>query len=156
MIAVSIPGRNELEINHVVFDFNGTIATDGKLSAKVMEMIERLKHEVQVHIITSDTYGTARSACKDLGIDLVTLTTDKAAEQKKSYVERYGAGNTCCIGNGANDVLMFNACALAIMVIGDEGGAVQALLSADIVVTSIKDAIELLIMPQRIVATLRG
>ncbi len=155
VIAVSIPGRSELIIHHVVFDFNGTLATDGKLSAETIELIDRLKREVQVHIITSDTYGTARAACQDLGVDLVTLSTDRAAEQKKSHVEQYGASTTCSIGNGANDVLMFQTSALAIMVIGHEGGATKALQSADIVVTSIESAIELLLMPHRIVAALR-
>lgn len=155
MIRVSIPGRGELEIRHAVFDFNGTLATDGKMSAKTIEMMGLLKQQVNVHILTSDTYGTVRSACQDLDVDLETISSEKASGQKKHFVERYGATHTCCVGNGVNDAEMFEVSALAVMVIGEEGGSVKALQRADIVVTKIEDAIGLLLNPQRIVAALR-
>lgn len=155
MITAAIPDREELKIKHVVFDFNGTLATDGAINKETREMISLLKEHVHVHVVTSDTYGTAREACGHLGVDIVTLTTGKAAAKKASFVESCGAENTCCIGNGVNDSQMFEVCALAIMVIGAEGGSVKALQAADIVVTRIENAIELLLKPQRIVAALR-
>lgn len=155
MITAAIPDRDELRIKHVVFDFNGTLATDGVINTETVQMIGLLKNHVHVHVITSDTYGTAREACRDLGIDVATLSGGKAAEKKAAFVQNCGAENTCCIGNGVNDTKMFEVCALAIMVIGAEGGSVKALQAADIVVTKIEDAIDLLLKPQRIVAALR-
>jgi soluble P-type ATPase len=50
---------------------------------------------------------------------------------------------------------MFAASALAIVVVGQEGACVKSLLAADIVVTSPLDAMDLLLRPKRLVATLR-
>jgi len=50
---------------------------------------------------------------------------------------------------------MLQESALGIMIVGPEGGSVKALLSADVVVNSIDKALELLLHPQRLVATLR-
>ena len=60
------------------------------------------------------------------------------------------------IGNGRNDGPMLKAAALGIALVQQEGGAVETLLSADIVSTSILDALDLLSHPQRLVATLRA
>jgi soluble P-type ATPase len=49
---------------------------------------------------------------------------------------------------------MLKAAALGIALVQLEGGAVETLVSADIVSTSILDALDLLSHPQRLVATL--
>jgi len=59
------------------------------------------------------------------------------------------------IGNGANDAAMLQEAALGIAVLGPEGLAAEALLAADVVVASIEDALDLLLRPHRLVATLR-
>ena len=42
MFAVDIPGRDRVEIDHLVLDYNGTIALDGNLIPDVPEMMEEL------------------------------------------------------------------------------------------------------------------
>jgi len=59
------------------------------------------------------------------------------------------------IGNGANDVAMLSEAAHGIAGLGPEGLAVSALLAADVLVASIDDALELLLNPKRLIATLR-
>ncbi len=56
---------------------------------------------------------------------------------------------------GANDRLMLKAARIGIAVIEGEGCAVDAVLSADIVVKDIHDALNLLRAHKRLVATLR-
>ena len=51
---------------------------------------------------------------------------------------------------------MLKAAALGIALVQQEGGAVETLFSADIVSTSILDALDLFSHPQRLVATLRA
>ena len=50
---------------------------------------------------------------------------------------------------------MLQEAALGIAVLGPEGLAAEALLAADVVVASIEDALDLLLRPHRLVATLR-
>ena len=50
---------------------------------------------------------------------------------------------------------MLKAAGIGIAVMGDEGLAVEALLSADVVAANIYEALNLLEFPTRLVATLR-
>ena len=59
------------------------------------------------------------------------------------------------MGNGFNDLLMAEACALSVCVIGREGCCGALLGKSDVVVTSIADGLDLLLKPDRLRATLR-
>lgn len=87
---------------------------------------------------------------------LTVLPAERQAEAKKSLVERLGPGITVSIGNGRNDRLMLKAAALGIVVVQAEGAAAETVLSAQVVCTDILDALDLLLHPLRLVATLRG
>ena len=60
------------------------------------------------------------------------------------------------IGNGRNDRLMLEAAGLGIALIQAEGAASETLRRADVVCTSILDALGLLRDPRRLIATLRS
>ena len=154
MIILDIPGREVLPIEHLVLDYNGTIAEGGCLIPGVAERLAALKDHVTVHILTADTYGTVRAECAPLGVQIDTFPTAGAAECKKDIVGSL-AGNVFCIGNGFNDVLMFDAAALSVAVIEAEGAYAGLLSHADVVTRSITDALDLLLYPDRLKATLR-
>ncbi|MBN1630994.1 MAG: HAD family hydrolase [Thermoleophilia bacterium] len=151
-----IPGRRTYEIEHVVFDLNGTLGRDGALWNGVSERIERLKDIVHLAIVTADTHGGASHIGEALGIDTIILEPGIQAEQKRDLVSQLGADRTVTIGNGANDVLMLQESAIGICVVGPEGACGAALVAADVVVTDICLALDLLLHPRRIAATLRA
>lgn len=155
MLRFAIPGRELLEIEHIVLDFNGTFACDGKVLPGVAERLNALADRVAVHIFTADTFGTAREACAGIRAKVVVTRQPVVGPEKERYVAELGAGKTAAIGNGANDVLMLRRAALAILVLGPEGAAVEALLAADVVVKEINEGLDLLLNPKRLVATLR-
>ncbi|MGC8790802.1 MAG: HAD hydrolase family protein, partial [Desulfurella sp.] len=66
-----------------------------------------------------------------------------------------GLSNLVAIGNGKNDSLMLKYAKLGICVIGKEGANIEALQNSDIVVCDIVSALELLLYPKRLIATLR-
>jgi soluble P-type ATPase len=152
MLRIMIPGRDDLKIENVVFDFNGTLATDGKLNETVTGLIAQIGKDVAVYILTADTYGTVRMECEGLSIQVKAIGSGL---DKRVFVGSLGDSNTICIGNGMNDVGMFEASALSIAIMGREGCAVKAICAADIVVRNIEDAFELILKPTRITATLR-
>jgi soluble P-type ATPase len=59
------------------------------------------------------------------------------------------------VGDGANDELVLAAAALGIVVIGPEGASARALMVADVVCASVLDALDLLLSPMALAATLR-
>ena len=75
---------------------------------------------------------------------------------KDDYVRRLGAARTACVGNGRNDRLMLRAARLGIAVVQREGAASEALRAADVVAFSVSDALDLLLRPLRLTATLRA
>lgn len=153
---IDIPGFGNMNIEHVVFDYNGTIARDGELIKGVKEGIERLSGGCQFHVITADTFGFVRKQLQDVGAVLTIISSDNQDQKKLDYVKSLGADRTLCAGNGVNDRLMLKESCLGIAVLGDEGLAVSSLLSADLVVKNILDIFDFLETPQRLIAALRN
>lgn len=147
VIRLDIPGRGVLEMEDLVLDLNGTVALDG-------EVLAALSESLSVHLVTADTKGQAAAVAGQLKVRLVLVTPGDEAGQKRALVEGLGAERVVVIGNGANDAGMLQVAELGIAVLGPEGLAVEALRAADVVV-GIHDALDLLLNPRRLVATLR-
>ncbi len=131
MIQVTIPGRETLNLEIQLSTF------------------------LEIHILTSDTYGTVAHQCKGLPVQVNVLGSMDHTTEKADYLSQFNNQEIIAIGNGANDHLMLKRAHLGIGVIGFEGASVQALLSADLLVNKIEEAFGLLIEPQRLKATLR-
>jgi soluble P-type ATPase len=156
MININIPGKNEaLEISHLVLDFNGTLALDGRIKPRVADLLKKLAQQVQVHIVTAGTFGGVENEVRDIPCVLKVLDGPDQTAQKARYVEELGNESTACIGNGCNDRAMLKKAKLGILVIQEEGAAVDSLLAADVVCLDIQTALQLLLFPLRLTATLR-
>ena len=155
MLTIDIPGYKKLNIENVVFDFNGTLGNNGHLDSGIDKLIESLSQQVNIYVVTSDTYGTVENECKDIHVKIHILKGNDSVKEKADFVNELGKDGTVCIGNGYNDSGMFEISALAIAIIGEEGAALKALLNADIIVKNSRDALMLLNYPTRIIATLR-
>ena len=155
MITLTIPGHGVLTIAHLLLDVNGCIALDGNLLPGVAERLTALGRLVSVRLLTADTQGTAAELAATLGVDMERVPPSNQASAKAAVARRLGASQLAAIGNGANDVEMLDDAALGIAVIGPEGASLGALLAADVVVTNIRDALDLLLKEKRLVATLR-
>jgi len=156
MLQIDIPGYKILQIEHVVCDYNGTLAIDGQLIPGIRKKLQLLSKQVTIHVITADTFENAEKQLIDIPCKIQILPLEKQAELKQAYVLNIGPQKTVCIGNGRNDLLMFKECLLGIALILNEGSAAQTVLNADIIQTSIIDALNLFLYPRRLIATLRS
>lgn len=168
-LRLDIPGQDALELEHLVLDYNGTIADRGRILDGVPERLRELCSLLKVHIITADTFGTVRAEAEKLfgpqmkagllSVDILPAKSDRPgrneAEAKLDMINALGSGKCCAMGNGRNDVLMLEAAGLSFVVAGREGCCSKALMAADVTVASIVDALDLLLAPQCCVATLR-
>ncbi|MDP6776710.1 MAG: ATPase P [Candidatus Latescibacteria bacterium] len=145
-----------MRLEHLVLDFNGTLARDGRLLVGVRERLASLSKDLTIHVLTADTFGQARAELEGIPCKLSILPKDGQDVGKREYVEVMGADRTVAGGNGRNDRLMLEAAALGIAVILEEGAAAVTLAAADVVCGSICDALDLLRHPLRLVATLRS
>lgn len=154
MITIEIPGKDILNISHVVLDYNGTIAVDGILDPGLEERFQKLRRLAEIRVLTADTYGTVRKQCAPLGIQVETFPRASAGECKEEIVNGL-TGGVCCIGNGYNDMKMFAVSDLRIAVLGKEGIYPGLLGFSDVLVASPVDAFDLLLKPDRLRAVLR-
>ena len=155
MIHVQIPGRGVVEIHNVVFDYNGTLAVDGKPVEGVYQRLKALADKVNLFIVTADTFGTVRKYFSDTSVEIIIVDRDCGGDFKKEFLFKLGRERTAAVGNGKNDVDMLRESCLGIGIIGAEGCFSGIISCCDIVVTSPIHAIDILLNPARIKATLR-
>jgi P-type E1-E2 ATPase len=154
-IHLDVPGRGVWSLEHLLLDLNGTVALDGEIIPGVPERLAVLSADLTAYLITADTRGQAVEIGERLAARLYRIAPGDEAGQKRTLVESLGAEQVVAIGNGANDAGMLAAAVLGIAVLGHEGLATAALHAADVVVGRIEDALDLLLYPPRLVATLR-
>jgi P-type E1-E2 ATPase len=155
MIELTIPGRGELRIEHIVTDVNGTLALDGILPDGLAKRIGLLRDRLTIHLLTADTHGRQAVIDQQLNLTAVRIKGGNEAGQKADYVKRLGADSVIAIGQGANDAAMLKEAALGICVMSREGVAVETLLAADLLVPDIFAALDLFEHPLRLIASLR-
>lgn len=154
MLNIKIPGREELILNHLILDYNGTIAEDGEIAESIRQRLAELSKDLSICVITADTHGTAAKKCQGLPLQVLTFPTTEVGAIKAEEVRKL-SGGVITIGNGYNDIQMSDAADLSICVIGKEGCCGALLMHTDVVVTSIDDALDLLLKTGRLRATLR-
>ena len=155
MIKTDIPGRGNMEIENILLDLNGTIATDGKIPLDVREKINLLSEKVTIYILTADTQGTAEEEVRGMNADMIKIAEEDSKNRKFEFLKSFDFEKTVAIGNGNNDHLILKEAALGIAVLGDEGISASAMKNADVIVKNISDSLDLFLKPKRLIATLR-
>lgn len=155
MIRLEIPGSGFLELEHFVTDFSGTLSEDGTLLPEIKDKLNDLSGKLKIHVLTSDTFGRAKKELEGVNCTLHVLEGKGHTIQKEKYVINLGADKVVAFGNGNNDALMLMAARLGIAVCLKEGCSRKAIEASQILVKSSIDAIDLLLSPKRLIATLR-
>ncbi len=156
MIKLEVPGYKKLILKFLILDYNGTLALDGKLKNGIKEKIELLSKDLEVHVVTGDTFNTASQYLENVNCKLAIAPKGGQDAFKLRYIALLGKENAVSVGNGRNDALMLKAATLGIAILGEEGLAREAIVSCDIIVQNIIDAFDLLLNPRRLTASLRS
>jgi soluble P-type ATPase len=155
MLSIDIPGFGPIRAEHLVSDFSGTLAKDGRLPDGIRDRLTEIASVLRVHVVSSDTFGTAASELRDLDLSVHLLSGTEHDRQKDDYVRALGPQAVIAIGNGNNDQRMLKTARIGIAVLESEGCAVHASAGADILVRCSKEALDLILHPDRLRATLR-
>ena len=126
------------------------------MSESVKILIREIATHLEVFVLTADTHGTAAAECAGLPVTLKTFPTDSAMHSKLEILHSLNGEFCCAIGNGRNDILMCQNAALSICIMGEEGCCSKLMEHTHVTVKSIENALELLLKPKRLIATLRG
>jgi len=153
MIRIEIPQRGVIELAHAVFDANGTLAVDGVLIPGVAKHLKELTDLLSPYILTAGTHGNIAELERSLGMPLQIIRT---GEDKERFVQQLGPDSVIAFGNGTNDAPMLRLAAIGVAVMAAEGVSMAALQAADVLAHGPIDAIDLVLNPKRLIATLRG
>lgn len=151
-LSVAIPGRGDLRLEHLLLDVNGTLTNRGELLEGVEARLGRIRDTLDIRLVSADTFGTLDAIAGRLRVGAIRAAS---GEDKVQVLDELGRERSVVIGNGENDALALAAAALGIAVLGPEGASAAALRTADAVCASIADALDLLLDPRAIAATLR-
>jgi P-type E1-E2 ATPase len=155
MLAVDIPGRGPIQLEHLVLDVNGTLAVDGVLIDGVEAALGRLKGDIQIHLLTADTHGRQAELDRQLSLTAVRIPPGGESQAKAAFVRELGAEHVLAMGQGANDAGMLREAAIGVAVVSPEATSLEALNAADLVVPDISSGLALLENPTRLKASLR-
>jgi soluble P-type ATPase len=151
-IRVEIPGKEPLVLTQLLLDFTGTLSCDGVLTPGLAQRLKALGEKMRITVLTADTFGTAAKQLKGLPLHLHFIET---GHDKAVFLAGLNRTETAAVGNGRNDVEMVRAAALGIAVIGPEACAAELIAAAKVVCHDALAALDLLLNPLRIKATLR-
>lgn len=155
MININIPGRGQIRLTYLLLDYSGTLAFDGLLIEGVKPKLAMLATQLDIHVLTGDTFGTAKAQLAEIPCQIKILPAENQALAKEQYIQELDSQEVVAIGNGRNDKQMLERAALSIIVMGNEACAVETLTIANVLAPTILVALDLLLQPKRLIATLR-
>lgn len=157
-ISIDIPGFGSRKIHTIVSDYTGTLSCKGKLVPGLKERLLKLLDRVEIHVVTSDSFGTAAEELRGVLTPYI-LREERHDLEKERYVRRLDLPYVAAFGNGNNDRLLLNAVkqagGLAIAVDNGEGCATDALVNAHSFIMGAANALDLLLEVTSCKATLR-
>ena len=154
MITILRPGQEPSEIDFILLDFEGTLASDRRVHPKAKDKINLLSKRAKIYILTKGEKEGVEEVLKKVKAEIVYLDEGKSSQQKLDLLRQLGATRTVAIGNGVDDAPMMEEAGFSLCVIGKEGTSSEAMDKAEVVFMNILDALDFLLKPLRQKATL--
>ena len=154
MISIERPGQGNLEIEFILIDFAGTLASDRRVHPKAKDKINLLSKRTKIYILTNEEKGCVDEVLKKVKAEIVYLREGESSQKKLDLLRQLGSARTVAIGNGVDDVSMIEEAGFGLCVLGKEGTSSEAMKKADVVFMNILDALDFLLKPLRQKATL--
>jgi len=154
MIHIQRPGQQPLEIDFILIDFEGTLASDRRVQPKAKDKINLLSKRTKIYILIKEEKERVEEVLKKVKAEIIYSTEKESSRKRLDLLHQLGATRTVVVGNGADDGPMMQEAVFGLCVIGKEGASSEAVKNADVVFTDILDALDFLLKPFRQKATL--
>ncbi len=154
MISIQRPGETPLEIDNLLIDFEGTLASDGRVHPKAKDKINLLSKRTKIYIFAKGEKEKVEETLRRVKAELFFVKEDGSSLEKLELLLNLGASRTAVIGNGIDDLRMMEEAGLSMAIIGKEGTSGELIQTADLVFTNVIDALDFLLKPLRQKATL--
>jgi len=154
MITIQRPGQEPLEIEFILIDFEGTLASDLRVHPKAKDKINLLFKRTKIYILAKGEKERVEESLKRVKAEIFYSPEGETSQRKLDLLRQLGPARTVVIGNGLDDALMMEEACLGICVLGKEGASSETIKHADVVVPEVIDALDFLLKPLRQKATL--
>jgi len=154
MINLQRSGLEPLEIDFILLDFEGTLASDRRVHPKAKDKVNLLSKRTKIYILTQEEKEEVEQVLRKVKAEIIHMTEGEASQRKLDLLRQCGPARTVAVGNGTDDGPMIEEAGLGICVIGKEGASSEVVKKADLVFTDILDALDFLLKPLRQKATL--
>jgi len=154
MISIERPGQSNLEVDFILIDFEGTLASDRRVHPKAKDKINLLSKRTKIYILAKEEKECVEEALKKVKAEIIYLMEGKSSQQKLDWLHQLGATRTVAIGNGIDDIPMIEEAGFSICIMSKEGTSSEAMKKSDAVFINIFDALDFLLKPIRQKATL--
>jgi soluble P-type ATPase len=154
MIPIQRPGQEPLEIDFILIDFEGALASDRRVHPKAKDKINLLSKRTKIYILTKEEKERVEEVLKKVKAEIIYSTEGESSQKKVDLLRQLGATRTVAVGHGTDDGPMMEEAVFGLCVIGKEGASSEAVKNADVVFTDILDALDFLLKPLRQKATL--
>ena len=154
MILIQRPGQPPLEIEYILIDFEGTLASDRRVHPKAKDKLNLLSKRTKIYILAKGEKEVVEERLKKVRAEIFYIIEGEASQQKLNLLRQLGPPKAVAIGSGADDAPMIEEAGLGLCVISNEGTSGEALRKADVMVPNILDALDFLLKPFRHKATL--
>ncbi len=145
--------KEQIVIDNIILDLNGTLAVHGKVSDKTKALILQLQElKYNIVLISGDIRGNAATIANELGLKLYLGAN---SHEKAMQMQQFDKERTAAIGNARIDIGTFENAKISIATMQAEGIHTGILKQVDILVPKIEDALYLFIDVKSLEATLR-
>jgi len=154
MILLQRPGQDPLEIEFIMLNFEGTLATDGRVHPKAKDKINLLSKRARIFIFTTGEKESVSAVLRNVKAEVVYLREGDVSRGKRDLLQQLGPRRTVAMGSGMSDIEMIQNSAFGIGVMSREGTLSEVIGKADLVFMTVVDALDFLLKPLRQRATL--
>lgn len=158
MRKINIPNYRIIIIKNILFDINGTLQFQGKISPELIIKFNELKKKYKIYLISADTRGNLKDIAETLNVDYIKIKPQEITEveAKNNELIRLGKDVTVAVGNGNNDALMLKNAVLGIVILGNEGASIKSMMNSDVALPDPLSALNFLLDEKIMIATLRS
>jgi soluble P-type ATPase len=149
MIHLQRPGQDPLEIEFIMLNFEGTLATDGRVHPKAKDKLNLLSKRTRIFIFTTGEKESVSAVLRNVKAEVVYLREGDASRGKHDLLQQLEPHRAVAIGSGVSDIEMIQNSAFGIGVMSREGTLSEVIDKADLVFMTVVDALDFLLKPLR-------
>ena len=90
MITIQRPGQEPLEIDFILIDFEGTLASDRRVHPKAKDKINLLSKRTKIYILTKEEKELVEEVLRKVKAEIIYLTEGEASQQEIGFIAPIG------------------------------------------------------------------